>query len=143
MNGEETGAEGKAFGHIATGAAAGNSYELPYLGKFSWENSVARPFLSDKTVVVGTDDATPGQVYVYIGTKTNTGNDIQRAGLSNGKLFGIKVSGLATEVNGSFPAANTPFSLFDLGIMRKRSVFLFLNGAVTKVFPQDLVGNNC
>lgn len=115
MNGEEVGAEGKAFAHIATGVEAGNSYELPYLGKFSWENSVARPFLSDKTVVVGTDDATPGQVYVYIGTKTNTGNDIQRAGLSNGKLFGMKVSGLATEVNGSFPAANTPFSLFDLG----------------------------
>lgn len=115
MNGEESGAEGKAFAHIATGPAAGDSYELPYLGKFSWENAVARPFLSDKTVVVGTDDATPGQVYVYIGTKTNTGNDIAKAGLSNGKVYGIAVSGLTTEVNGSFPAAGTAFSMVDLG----------------------------
>jgi hypothetical protein len=27
-----------------------------------------------KTVVVGTDDSTPGQVYVYVGDKTNAGN---------------------------------------------------------------------
>ena len=115
MNGEEAGDEGKAFAHIVTGPDAGKSYELPYLGKFSWENSIARPFLSDKTVVVGTDDATPGQVYVYIGTKTNSGSEIQKAGLVGGTLYGIKVNGLSTEVNGSIPAANTPFTLASLG----------------------------
>ncbi|MEJ7589020.1 MAG: esterase-like activity of phytase family protein, partial [Ferruginibacter sp.] len=56
MNGEETGAEGRAFGHIATGPNAGTSYELPSLGKFSWENSVANPATGDKTVVAGMDD---------------------------------------------------------------------------------------
>jgi hypothetical protein len=92
MNGEEVGAEGRAFGHIATGANKGTSYELPALGKFSWENAVANPFSGDKTVVLGTDDTTPGQVYVYVGNKTNTGNDVERAGLTNGTLAGIKVS---------------------------------------------------
>jgi hypothetical protein len=42
----------------------------------------------DKTVVAGLDDATPGQVYFYIGTKTTTGTEIEKAGLSNGNLYG-------------------------------------------------------
>jgi hypothetical protein len=50
-----------------SGPGAGISYELPSLGKFSWENSLASPFEQDKTVVIGTDDTTPGQLYVYIG----------------------------------------------------------------------------
>ncbi|MEJ7680251.1 MAG: hypothetical protein WKG06_20835 [Segetibacter sp.] len=67
MNGEENGMEGRAVGHIVTGTEAGTSYELPYLGKFAWENSVACPTLSDKTVVAGMDDGPGGQVYLYIG----------------------------------------------------------------------------
>ena len=115
MNGEEAGSEGRAFAHIATGVNAGTTYELPYLGKFSWENSIASPVASNKTIVAGTDDATPGQVYFYIGTKTNTGNEIEKAGLSNGKLYGVAVSGLTLESSSSIPAANTNFSLVDLG----------------------------
>lgn len=115
MNGEESGSEGRAFGHILTGANAGTTYELPYLGKFSWENSIASPFASNKTVVAGTDDATPGQVYMYIGTKTNSGNDIEKAGLSGGKLYGVAVNGLSTETSASVPAAGTAFTLKDLG----------------------------
>ena len=115
MNGEEAGAEGRAFGHIATGANAGTTYELPYLGKFSWENAIASPFVSNKTIVAGTDDATPGQVYMYIGAKTNTGNEIEKAGLTGGKLYGVKVTGLTLEVSGSVPAAGTAFTLADLG----------------------------
>jgi 2',3'-cyclic-nucleotide 2'-phosphodiesterase / 3'-nucleotidase / 5'-nucleotidase len=121
MNGEESGSEGRAFAHIVTGPEAGTTYELPYLGKFSWENSVANPNVSNKTIVVGTDDATPGQVYVYVGTKTNSGNEIEKAGLSNGKLYGIAVNGLATEVSGSFPTAGTAFTMVDLGIVRDSS----------------------
>jgi len=115
LNGEETGAEGRGMAHIVTGPNGGTSYEVPRLGKFSWENSVANPMESDQTIVVGTDDATPGQVYVYIGTKTNSGNEIERAGLTNGKLYGIKITGLTTEVNASVPAPNSPFTLVDLG----------------------------
>ncbi len=118
MNGEESGAEGRAFGHIATGANSGTTYELPYLGKYSWENAVTSPYVSNKTIVVGLDDATPGQVYFYIGTKTNTGTEIEKAGLSGGKLFGVKVTGLLTEVSGSVPTAGTAFTLFDLGTVQ-------------------------
>ena len=92
QSGEEVGAEGRQFAHIVTGAAAGTSYELPRLGKFSWENGVANFGTGDKTIVLGTDDSTPGQVYLYIGDKQFTGNDIERAGLTNGGLYGIKVA---------------------------------------------------
>ncbi len=115
MNGEESGTEGRAVGHIVTGINAGTSYELPYLGKFAWENSVASPTTSDKTVVAGMDDGPGGQVYFYVGTKTNTGTEIDKAGLSNGKLFGVSVTGLPKEDTLSVPAVGTRFTLTDLG----------------------------
>ncbi len=115
MNGEESGTEGRALGHIVSGPNAGTTYELPFLGKCSIENSVASPYSMDKTIVATLDDATPGQVYFYIGTKTNTGNEIDKAGLTGGKLYGIAVSGLLVETNAGVPAANTTFSLVDLG----------------------------
>jgi hypothetical protein len=41
-------------------------------------------------------DATVGQqVYLYRGTKTDAGNPVEKAGLTNGKLYGIKVLGIA------------------------------------------------
>lgn len=92
MNGEEAGNEGRAYAFIATGTSKGQAYELPKLGKMSWENSVANPYAGNKTIVIGLDDSTPGQVYVYSGNKTNTGSDIERAGLTNGTLAGIKVN---------------------------------------------------
>ncbi len=115
MNGEESGAEGRGMAHIATGPNAGTSYELPALGKFSYENAVANPTASNKTIVVGLDDATGGQVYVYVGTKTNTGTEVDKAGLANGKLYGVKVTGLIAETSASIPAAGTAFTMFDLG----------------------------
>ncbi|HEX6428789.1 MAG TPA: hypothetical protein VF008_13935, partial [Niastella sp.] len=115
MNGEESGNEGRGFAHIATGPNGGTSYELPYLGKFSYENAVANPATGDKTVVVGLDDATPGQVYFYIGTKTTTGTEIEKAGLSNGNLYAPAVSGMLIETSASTPAAGTPFTMINLG----------------------------
>ncbi len=91
MNGEEAGAEGRAFGHVVSGDEKGTSYELPYLGKFSWENSVAHPNAGDRTLVVGLDDSSPGQVYLYVGDKQYTGNPVEKAGLQYGKLYGISV----------------------------------------------------
>ena len=116
LNGEETGAEGKAFAFIATGAAGevGKAYELPHHGKYSYENLLARSNYGStpgaanllQTVVVGTDDTTPGEVYVYIGTKTNTGNAVQKAGLTNGQLYGVKVNAGVTGYTGAVTLEN-------------------------------------
>ena len=92
MTGEEAGIEGRAYAFVATGTNKGKAYELPKLGKFSWENSLANPYSGDRTVVIGTDDSTPGQVYIYQGAKTDSGLEIDKAGLTNGTLAGIKVA---------------------------------------------------
>jgi len=94
MNGEEVGAEGRAFGTVV---GSGVAYELPSLGKFSWENSMANPGSGDITLVAGTDDSTPGQVYFYQGTKQAAGNPVEQAGLSGGNLWGLKVPGTSIE----------------------------------------------
>jgi Ca2+-binding RTX toxin-like protein len=92
LNGEENGNEGRAFAHIATGAEAGDSYELASLGRFSWENAVANSASGAKTVVIGTNDSTPGEVYLYVGDKRAGGNTVEKAGLVGGDLYGIAAS---------------------------------------------------
>jgi hypothetical protein len=138
MNGEENGAEGRGFAHIVTGANAGTTYELPYLGKFSWENAIAHPATGDKTVVAGTDDATPGQVYFYIGTKTNTGTEVDKAGLNNGKLYAPVVAGLPIELSASVPAAGTPFTMADLGLVQNLTGAALQTNSVTAGVTQFL-----
>jgi MYXO-CTERM domain-containing protein len=93
MSGEEAGQHGRVFAHIATGADARSSWELPALGHFSWENAVANPFSQRNTIVLGTDDSTPGNLYVWVGQKQSAGNDVQRAGLTSGTLYGISMTG--------------------------------------------------
>ncbi|MEW6306962.1 MAG: immunoglobulin domain-containing protein [Verrucomicrobiota bacterium] len=99
MNGEEFSTESRAWAHIASGPNAGDSWQLPRLGRASWENVVASPYMQDKTIVVGLDDdgTTDSQVYIYIGTKGTTGSDVEKAGLLNGTLYGVAVTGLAQE----------------------------------------------
>jgi hypothetical protein len=107
MNGEEVGTQGRGFAHIVTGDGKGDSYELPYLGRMSWENSVAHPDAGDRTIVVALDDSTPGEVYVYVGTKRRSGSPIERAGLHGGKLYGVKVTDGGTNyANGAVPLEN-------------------------------------
>lgn len=112
LNGEESGVDGRAFAHFASGPDAGQSFELPALGQFSHENQVANPHAMDETVVIGLDDSTPGQVYVYIGDKQTEGTALERAGLSGGQLFGIAVEGAALESRETgFGADEVDFSL--------------------------------
>lgn len=118
LNGEENGTSGRAFAHIVTGTEARRTYQLPGIGRANWENMVACPLASEKTVVAALDDAGPGQVYFYIGTKQNTGNPTELAGLQNGNLYGVAVNGLPTEQNGSVPAPGTSFTLVNLGDVR-------------------------
>jgi hypothetical protein len=127
ISGEESGNEGRAFAHIVTGPGAGTSYELPSLGKLSFENQLASPHEQDKTVVVSTDDSTPGQVYVYVGEKQSTGSEIEKAGLHGGLLYGIKVAGFALEDTAAAAArtagipSGTRFALAPLGDVRTRT----------------------
>lgn len=114
LNGEETGAEGRAFAHVATGTDAGKSWELPWMGKCSWENLLACPKAQDTTVVIGTDDSTPGQVYVYVGTKRSTGNDVERAGLTGGRLFGIRANADAVEERDATTPEVAPYTSMGL-----------------------------
>ena len=115
MDGEESGAEGRAFGHVATGPSAGSSYQLPALGRISWENSVANPSTGDRTVVAGNEDAGGGQIYFYYGDKKTTGNAVEMAGLTGGNLYGLKVAGLTNETDATSVADGTEFSLVALG----------------------------
>ena len=89
MDAEEVGNEGRAFAHVVTGSEAGDSYELPALGRMSFENTLANAYTGAKTVIMCQDDSTPGEVYLYLGQKQATGTAVEKAGLTNGKLFGI------------------------------------------------------
>lgn len=100
MNGEEA-SNGRAFAHIATGPDAGTSWELPWAGKYAFENHVASPYAQDKTIVMGLDDsdrtfssegqAEPSELYVWVGQKQSTGSEVEKSGLRNGVLNGIRV----------------------------------------------------
>ncbi len=139
MNGEEVGAEGRAFAHLLDGT----SYELPRLGKFSWENSLANPSTGDKTVVIGTDDTSPhGQIYVYLGAKSAAGNPVERAGLTNGLLYGLQVTGLLTEETGTTLGAGAAFTLFahgDVSAMTGAAIEAesLANGVTSFLRPED------
>jgi hypothetical protein len=112
MNGEEGGATGYAVAHIATGPNRGRSHLLPKFnlstngsgltGVGGWENILACPFPQDLTVVVGNNDGGTGimsnSVAVYLGTKQATGNEVERAGLTNGNLYFVQVAGNPAEI---------------------------------------------
>ena len=116
MSGEEVGAEGRGFAHVVTGAQKGTSFELAHLGRFSYENAVAHPNTGDQTVVVGLDDSTPGQIYIYRGTKKFTGNPARMAGLTGGKLYGLRV------LDGGDNYRNRPVALENNGAIQGRFV---------------------
>ncbi len=121
LSGEEVGAFGRAFAHVVSGPEQRVSYDLPSLGKFSWENALARPYASPWTVVVGIDDASPGQVYVYIGEKRSTGGLLERTGLTGGTLYGVKVPGVPFEDRATGLFGQTRFELSNLGDVSSQS----------------------
>lgn len=119
LTGEEAGVEGRATATVVDGADAGSLYVLPWLGRTSFENLLALPGTGSKTVVVTTDDSTPGQVYVYVGEKKSTGNDVERAGLTGGTLYGLAIAGIgsgdAKETDATtVPAGGAAFSLVEI-----------------------------
>lgn len=86
---EESGNEGRLFGVTTEGQAQ----QLPRLGLFSWENTLAARNTSDATVAIGNEDGGEGQLWVYAGTKQYTGNAFDKAGLTNGGHSVVRVGG--------------------------------------------------
>jgi hypothetical protein len=88
--GEESSSNGRM---IATDLDTGDVHQMvafdASLG--AWENGLARPLASDTTVVIGTSDGAANRIFVYVGTKQDTGNPAERAGLMNGISYGIQV----------------------------------------------------
>jgi hypothetical protein len=102
MGGEEV-TEGRAWARVVTGSNAGEAWQLPRLGRMAFENAVASPYPQMKTIVVCTDDSNlstsatppsglPSEVYVYVGSKRGSGHPVERAGLTNGSLYGVTIS---------------------------------------------------
>src|SRR5581483_11701210 len=79
LNGEENN-EGRAWARIVTGSHAGETWQLPRLGRIAFENVVACPRSQGKTIVAVMDDGNintapvaanyPSEVYMYVGNKT-------------------------------------------------------------------------
>jgi hypothetical protein len=121
MAGDESGSNGYAIATVATGASAGNAYILGKMnlstngsgltGVGGWETLVANPFAQNKTVVIGNNDGGSGiqnnSLSVYVGTKTGAGTEVDKAGLTNGALYQVKVNGVSLEDRsvGSFNGA--------------------------------------
>jgi hypothetical protein len=95
--------QGRPWARIATGRYAGETWQLPRLGKMAYENVVASPYPQEKTIVVLLDDSAlstapvinpsvPSEVYVYIGNKEKDGHPIVQAGLTNGNFYGVKIT---------------------------------------------------
>lgn len=95
LNGEESSpVYQRGLAHVATGPNKGSSYVLPWAStaNASWENLLAHPDTGDKTVVIGNADGGTNGLYVYVGTKSTAGNDVERAGLVGGNLFRVAVN---------------------------------------------------
>ena len=116
FNGEET-SGGRVLGHVVTGVDAGKTYHLAHLGYAAIENVVLCPFEQDKTIAVLQDDASNGEVYVYVGTKQTTGNEVEKAGLVNGNLYALAVVGKAYEMDDVIASAVGDTETFTLKLI--------------------------
>jgi hypothetical protein len=119
LGGEEDDPEGRPFAHFVTGAEAGASYELAWLGNMAFENVLAYPRGGRRTVVAMTDDSRrKGELYFYAGDKRAEGDAVERAGLAHGRLYGLKLEKLPEEIDDLSALGEemaSAFTLVDLG----------------------------
>lgn len=109
---EESGDEGRAFGVTLDGQA----YQLPRLGLFSWENTLAAHNRSKTTLVIGNEDGGDGQLRAYVGMKQRNGSPVDKAGLTNGSTNVITVPGFldATSSSAYGKGTSRPFTLSEI-----------------------------
>jgi Bacterial protein of unknown function (DUF839) len=102
LNGEENGATSRGLAIVASGADKGKAYVLPWAGPYTtlgagWENLLAHPDAGDKTIVMANADGGDNGVYLYVGTKQTTGNEVEKAGLVGGQAYRVSVNAGAAE----------------------------------------------
>ena len=120
ITGEESGSNGRM---VAIGAVERKGYELPAFTPLQggWETGVARPYASDKTLVMGNSDGGANRVFMYLGTKLATGNVAEKAGLLNGVGYGMQVQ--VDSVN--FSTENRTLCFATSGAPRYSATFTF------------------
>jgi len=97
---EEAGDEGRLFAVTKNGRAT----QLPRLGLFSWENTLAALNTTDTTLVMGNEDSSAGQLWAYVGQKASVGSAVRRAGLTNGANFVIDLLDEAVDSDAEYRA---------------------------------------
>jgi len=95
---EEGGDNSRSFGVTTDGKAQ----QLPRLGLFSWENTLAAYNRSSTTVIAGMEDAAGGQLWIYSGTKSRRGTAFDKAGLTNGVNFVIDADDESVKTDAEF-----------------------------------------
>jgi len=114
---EESGDEGRVFGITLDGQAQ----QLPRLGLFSWENTIAAQNETRRTLVMGNEDTATGQVWAYMGKKKRNGSAFDKAGLTNGENFVVDLEDESVDSDAEYRATygkGTPVP-FDLGEAEK------------------------
>ena len=123
MTGEESGSNGRV---IAIGAIERKGYEIPAFNasQGAWETACARPYASDSTVVIATSDGGANRVFLYVGTKQDSGTLMERAGLMNGLAYGIQVQVKGADVT----SENRDFCFNSSGSARYSASFVLATG---------------
>ena len=90
-----TGEEGSDESRGFVADNSGNLVQLPRLGLSAKETEVVVPTGNKVTAVVVNEDgaANASQVWMYVGEKTTAGSWVDKAGLTNGNLFVMNVTG--------------------------------------------------
>ena len=116
---EENGVEGRVFGITEDGTTE----QLPRLGLFSWENTLAAETRGEVTLTMGQEDSADGQLWVYVGTKQKSGSAFDKAGLTNGVDYVVDLkdesistdagfrAGIGKGTSASFDLAEVPWDL--------------------------------
>ena len=123
MTGEESGSNGRV---IAIGAIERKGCEIPAFNasQGAWETACARPYASDSTVVIATSDGGANRVFLYVGTKQDSGTLMERAGLMNGLAYGIQVQVKGANVT----SENRDFCFNSSGSARYSASFVLATG---------------
>lgn len=92
---EESGIHSRGFAMNTTGELV----QLPKLGLAGQETFNVAKTTNSKTVILGNEDdsAILSEVRMYIGNKNNTGTWYEKAGLTNGTSYFVKIDGMASD----------------------------------------------